>query len=121
VVVPIWITSTSTPRRLLMIDSLAEQVLGPVSTNTRGRSSVGSGVPCVADKPNAVVWKPNGVNGMPVTCVMKKYITTKAFEEHLASMDPEGIGIETDGYGQRQDGIADIPTILVFKGEALLG
>ena len=25
---------------------------------------------------------------------MKKYITTKAFEEHLASMDPEGIGID---------------------------
>jgi len=36
-------TWTLTPRRLLMMDSLAEQVLGPVSTNTRARLTVGSG------------------------------------------------------------------------------
>ena len=65
-VVPIWITSTSTPWRLFITDSLAEQVSGPVSTKTRGRFSVGRLLPNGVVKPCASEWNGNGESAAPV-------------------------------------------------------
>ena len=50
-----------------MMDSLAEQVLGLVSTNTRERFSVGKGWPCGPEKPWEVLRNGMGVNRSPVT------------------------------------------------------
>src|SRR5258706_537838 len=57
------------PRRLLITDSLAEQVSGPVRTYTLLRPRFGKAVPAggVAPNPSEVEWKPMGVIGWPVT------------------------------------------------------
>ena len=50
-----------------MIDSLAEQVLALVRTNTRERFSVGRARPWAPEKPWEVARNGTGVNASPVT------------------------------------------------------
>ena len=57
-----------------MIASLAEQVASVVSTNTRGRLSVGSGWPAVVENPCVLVWNGVGVMGLPVTGLVLGYL-----------------------------------------------
>src|SRR6266852_612921 len=78
VVDPIWITITSTPRSELITDSLAEQVPGPVSTNTRERPSEGSGWPWVTDeKLSPTLMNGSGEIGCPVTGLKPGYFSLK--------------------------------------------
>src|SRR5687768_9104303 len=57
-------TSTPTPRKPLMIDSLAEHVVPPVNTKTRDRFKVGN---CWGGLVDVVERNGSGVNGCPVT------------------------------------------------------
>src|SRR4051812_9925519 len=66
VVVPIWITSTSTPARPFITASLAEHVPEPVRTNTRDRPRNGSTWPGVAENPSALSRNGVGVSGLPL-------------------------------------------------------
>src|SRR5450759_685480 len=60
-------TSTPTPRKPFITASLAEQVLAPVSTKTRGRLRVGRACPVGTDGPTAEARNSSGVMAAPVT------------------------------------------------------
>src|SRR5207244_11754493 len=67
-------TCTPTPASPFMIASLADQVACVVSTNTRGRLSVGSVWPKLVENPCAVAWNGVGVMGLPVTGLVLGYL-----------------------------------------------
>jgi hypothetical protein len=80
---PIWITCTSIPESPFITASLAEQVPGPVRTNTRGRPSVGRGWPGVAENPYAWDTNGNGVMGWPSNGSRVVYLSLKTSSSNV--------------------------------------
>jgi hypothetical protein len=88
-------TFTFTPRSELMIDSLAEQVPGPVMMYTLLRPSVVSRRLAVPEpaKPCVVEWKGVGVRFSPVTGLRLGFLSLKTIFSNVRPLVSVGLAI----------------------------